>query len=1166
MVKNAKKILGIVLTICMILSLNTGMVLAADASIKGEEVIFAPPSGRFSQIPYTFLDANGDKISGAKWSIEAAPNGIYLDGEKGIIAVDGSTVKGGSFTLKATVGSVSAEKSIEIQSARFFEDFEGQTVGAGASVKGKNLETGEASGTLTNGSSSKIGEDEEGNLYSAGYTWNNYLQLRPEYANSKWTKTRYVTIDLDVRALKEHNNNNATEGIVKESGGSFSVYVYNGNLSKSSSSATTSYTFPADWDRVYMILDYNTRTYTMHAGGDSYGPFDMGTSSYNYAWNLQLNRATDNFSMYSGAPAEIGIDADIPSVIKVGENGAKIPFAGGAKIGDANVPFEVSYNISSSAVTIEDGFLTVSPEALDETVTIEADAGIAQEEFSFDVVAAIEENSAVDVTSLKGLSVIKANVSGESAALSGFGGSIPLTCKEGGSSLNIYLNEWKNEYIAILDGKTLRKGEYTDLSTVSLSGTVEDFYAGTIYDEAPVALDSHLSGNAVVGQSLGVDYDLFSMLYEEESHAITWLLNGEEVSEEDYFLVKSDMIGSKLKAKIKVTAGGFDSAEYETEEATIADMYEVAKTADGVKVTVKGSGDETTFVVVISYIKDGKTVKTVSKKITTDEEEYVAPFTAGVEFDGARVCLLNSDLTPLAPEKFAGVTPDVHASAGVSTEGLTVSDGNLTLYDKSGQMTTLIIYNPIADKNFVSYNESLTATTLENDWTDKVSYISVVNADLKMSAQTDFSGAHMAVAIPASGEIKKAVFVNGLSVLFTDKIIETLSEDDFKKALNNAKGISAEEAAKIYKAYKLSDATLTAQLIAEEKYNLSELETTSLISAFLKNKENKDELIKNLTERKMETKGAELLYKNLDFSKSKSLLTLKGGNKKILEEMRIVSIIEGIKYAGNYLETKEYLENVGTYTITDSMAMAFTGTIFENIDQIKTAIETYTEEPEETPSGGGGGGGGGKPIGGTTTAGGFVGGSGGAVSSAPGAEQGSASSFSDVSSSHWAQSDISFLAEKKIISGMGDGSFKPENSITRAEFLKILATAFPINEAADAAEFKDVTQNDWYYEYVKKASMGGIVTGDGASFRPKDAISREDAAVMLYRVLSNLNVAMEEGENSLTDSAEISSYAQKAVSSLYSAGIINGMGDGSFMPKNNITRAQAAAIVARVLR
>lgn len=116
----------------------------------------------------------------------------------------------------------------------------------------------------------------------------------------------------------------------------------------------------------------------------------------------------------------------------------------------------------------------------------------------------------------------------------------------------------------------------------------------------------------------------------------------------------------------------------------------------------------------------------------------------------------------------------------------------------------------------------------------------------------------------------------------------------------------------------------------------------------------------------------------------------------------------------------------------------------------------------------------------------------------------------------------------------------------------------------DTISFDDVASGDWYADYVEKAAASGIVRGSGSLFYPNDTITRQDAAVILYRLLSESVTFMESA--SFSDDEQISGYAREAVAGLAGAKIINGMSDGSFQPKGLLTRAQAAALIYSAYR
>ena len=176
----------------------------------------------------------------------------------------------------------------------------------------------------------------------------------------------------------------------------------------------------------------------------------------------------------------------------------------------------------------------------------------------------------------------------------------------------------------------------------------------------------------------------------------------------------------------------------------------------------------------------------------------------------------------------------------------------------------------------------------------------------------------------------------------------------------------------------------------------------------------------------------------------------------------------------------------------------------------------------------------------------------------------SVSVFSDLDNVQWAKESVLALHEQGIIAGYADGTFRPSAAIRREEFVKMLVTAF-VGQAENAVlEFQDVDQDAWYYPYIAAAVQAGIVSGiEDDVFGIGLEISRQDAAVMLYRILQRPAAAEAE---KFADDREIAGYAQEAVYAMREANIINGVGDNLFQPRSPITRAEASRIIYESLR
>jgi hypothetical protein len=180
--------------------------------------------------------------------------------------------------------------------------------------------------------------------------------------------------------------------------------------------------------------------------------------------------------------------------------------------------------------------------------------------------------------------------------------------------------------------------------------------------------------------------------------------------------------------------------------------------------------------------------------------------------------------------------------------------------------------------------------------------------------------------------------------------------------------------------------------------------------------------------------------------------------------------------------------------------------------------------------------------------------------------------FSDVSTSYWGYNAITILSGKGIVSGYPDGTFKPGATVTRAEFAAMLVKALSLNTAGTTGQFTDVTADDWYYGSINAAVNEGLVSGTGDNlFAPNASITREQMAVMVAKALRTnalgINAPATNGTelNAFSDRSATSSWAVSGMAEAIKAGIVSGMTAGMLAPDDNATRAQAAAMIYRLL-
>jgi len=164
----------------------------------------------------------------------------------------------------------------------------------------------------------------------------------------------------------------------------------------------------------------------------------------------------------------------------------------------------------------------------------------------------------------------------------------------------------------------------------------------------------------------------------------------------------------------------------------------------------------------------------------------------------------------------------------------------------------------------------------------------------------------------------------------------------------------------------------------------------------------------------------------------------------------------------------------------------------------------------------------------------------------------------------WAQSTMSKWIDQGLLKGNSNHEYRPDQPITRAEFVALLNRIFKFTAATSPHPFTDVSSAAWYADDISKVYAAGIIKGIGDSrFMPEANISREDAAVMVSRASRIGDVQAE--LLPFTDRNLISTYALDAVTALHSKQYIKGRTNGMFAPKDKITRAESVTLINNVM-
>ncbi len=179
--------------------------------------------------------------------------------------------------------------------------------------------------------------------------------------------------------------------------------------------------------------------------------------------------------------------------------------------------------------------------------------------------------------------------------------------------------------------------------------------------------------------------------------------------------------------------------------------------------------------------------------------------------------------------------------------------------------------------------------------------------------------------------------------------------------------------------------------------------------------------------------------------------------------------------------------------------------------------------------------------------------------------------YLDVNDEIWYSTPIAFCQQHGLMDGTAPGEFQPKAPLTRAalaESLYRLAGSpapeegeIPDDSSAPEETFSDVAADHPSFSAIVWAKESGAVGGypDG-TFRPENPITREEAAVILWNGRGRPEAA---GEAACTDRDTVSSWALEAVDWAYGEGLLSGNSDGSFAPRNNITRGEGATVVMR---
>ncbi|WP_352400828.1 S-layer homology domain-containing protein [Anaerotignum sp.] len=174
--------------------------------------------------------------------------------------------------------------------------------------------------------------------------------------------------------------------------------------------------------------------------------------------------------------------------------------------------------------------------------------------------------------------------------------------------------------------------------------------------------------------------------------------------------------------------------------------------------------------------------------------------------------------------------------------------------------------------------------------------------------------------------------------------------------------------------------------------------------------------------------------------------------------------------------------------------------------------------------------------------------------------------FSDIAG-HWAEEDIAFVVSRGLFSGTSATTFGPNTAMTRGMFVSVLGRLTNVDVSGyKQSSFSDVKIDAYYMGYIEWAIKNSIVSGVGnGEFSPEQSITREQMAVIMSNYAKTFGYILPKVhvENTFADNDKIRTYAKEAVKQIQMAGVISGKNSNFFDPQGTATRAEVSALLCR---
>ncbi|MCQ4086179.1 S-layer homology domain-containing protein [Saccharibacillus sp. JS10] len=174
---------------------------------------------------------------------------------------------------------------------------------------------------------------------------------------------------------------------------------------------------------------------------------------------------------------------------------------------------------------------------------------------------------------------------------------------------------------------------------------------------------------------------------------------------------------------------------------------------------------------------------------------------------------------------------------------------------------------------------------------------------------------------------------------------------------------------------------------------------------------------------------------------------------------------------------------------------------------------------------------------------------------------------------HWAQQDIQRLQSLGVLAGIGNGQFAPSAPATRAQFVQMIGNLLKLQAGSSSTSYSDVSNDAWYLGAIQAASAAGIISGYGDnSFKPNRLVSREEMVQIIGNAIRYIDTnapllanANTQSLSTFRDASSVGNWARNNLSLAINAGLIQGKSSTTLSPKSSTTRAEAAAVLSRLI-